>query len=99
MTTKHNVASIEMDTISLYEDNKTNHLSSCNQSISICVSTDHPSSGTLSFRNIRYTLDNRRVSLKRCYSSCSKVKQQPQVILNGISGIFTPGLNAIMGKN
>jgi len=47
----------------------------------------HSSTFTISFRNIEYRLN--RSFLRR---------KSPQIILNKISGIFTTGMNAIMGK-
>jgi hypothetical protein len=88
----------EMNTITLNESNNHNYSSPCDQSISISISTDRSSSGTLPFRNIKYILGGKRVKHRKYYPSCLKPKAQ-QVILNEISGILTPGMNAIMGKN
>ncbi|CAF1473262.1 unnamed protein product [Adineta steineri] len=57
------------------------------------VSMDLTSKGTLSFHNIRYVVGERR---KNCYLSCIKLKSGKKII-NNVSGIFTSGMNAIMG--
>lgn len=55
---------------------------------------------TLSFRDLKYTLPETRTNHRRgqCCSCCLKSKSFKR-ILNKVSGIFTSGMNAIMGKN
>ncbi|CAF3699138.1 unnamed protein product [Adineta steineri] len=57
------------------------------------VSMDLTSKGTLSFHNIRYVVGERQ---KNYYLSCIKLKSGKKII-NNVSGIFTSGMNAIMG--
>lgn len=55
--------------------------------------------GTLSFRDLKYTLYGARSNPRRrkCCESYLK-PESPKRILNKVSGIFKPGMNAIMGK-
>jgi hypothetical protein len=64
------------------------------------ISMDLTSKGTLSFHNINYIVGGRHANsrMKKWYSSFIKPKPGKQVI-NDVSGTFTSGMNAIMGKN
>ncbi len=57
------------------------------------------SAGTLSFRDLKYTLYGTPADRRprKCCPSCLK-PQPPKRILHKVSGIFTSGMNAIMGK-
>lgn len=58
------------------------------------------SSDTLSFHNINYIVGGSRTNarLQKCYPPCIKPKPGRQ-ILHDVSGLFTPGMNAIMGND
>lgn len=64
------------------------------------IPLDVTSKGTLSFHNISYTIIGRQeyTSWKnwRAYFMKSESKKQ---IIDDVSGLFTPGMNAIMGKS
>jgi hypothetical protein len=70
------------------------------------VKHDHPppndlsSARTVSFRSINYTLGDTQADHRRrkWYPSCIKPEPSKQ-ILHNVSGNFTPGMNAIMGKS
>ncbi len=64
------------------------------------TSMDLTSKGTLSFHNISYMIGGRQKigRCKTCYPPFIKPKPKKQIIDN-VSGIFTTGMNAIMGKN
>jgi len=56
--------------------------------------------GTLSFRDIKYILDDTFIDNFRRDWCTSSLKAEPSKrILDDISGIFKTGMNAIMGKN
>lgn len=63
-------------------------------------SMDLFSKGTLSFHNISYMIGGRQKTgrCKHWYPSFTKPKPEKQII-DDVSGIFTTGMNAIMGKN
>ncbi|CAF1662100.1 unnamed protein product, partial [Adineta ricciae] len=71
------------------------------------IDGDHPvppiskhvkSAGTLSFRNIKYTLGDTFVNdLRRQFCIHSLKPDPPKKILDDVSGIFKSGMNAIMG--
>lgn len=64
------------------------------------VLMDPSSAGTLSFHNIDYIVGGRKTNPKSKCCSLPCIKQKPgRQILFDISGVFTTGLNAIMGKN
>ena len=58
------------------------------------------SPGTLSFYNINYTVGGTRINskCKNFYPHCMKPKEGKQILYD-VSGVFTSGMNAIMGKN
>lgn len=60
------------------------------------LSMDSSSTGTLSFHNINYTVGG---TSTQCVKCCPCIKPKPgKQILYDVSGIFTTGMNAIMGK-
>jgi hypothetical protein len=63
------------------------------------ASIDLSSSGTVSFHNINYIVGGSLTNgqKKKCSLPCIKPKSGKQILYN-VSGIFTPGMNAIMGK-
>jgi hypothetical protein len=65
-----------------------------------CVSTDLISKGTLSFHNISCVVGGHEENSrwKNLYPFFMRPEPKKQII-DKISGIFTPGMNAIMGKN
>lgn len=62
--------------------------------ISKPVSNDFISNRTVSFYNVSYTVVSRHETWHLPLMRSGLKKQ----IINGVSGIFTPGMNAIMGK-
>ena len=64
------------------------------------VSMDPLSMGTLSFHNVNYTVggSGTNSSRQKCCLPCIKPNPGRQ-ILQDVSGMFTTGMNAIMGKN
>ena len=64
------------------------------------LSMDPSSMGTLSFHNINYTVGETdpQSLLNKCHLPCVKPKPGRQ-ILHDVSGMFTTGMNAIMGKS
>ncbi|CAF1339002.1 unnamed protein product [Rotaria sordida] len=62
------------------------------------ISMDLSSKGTLSFRNISYVIGRRQMNngCKKWYPFFIKSKSKKQII-DDVSGIFTSGMNAIMG--
>jgi hypothetical protein len=64
------------------------------------VSMDPSSRGTLSFHNIDYIVGGRGTNPKSkcCSLPCIKPKPGRQILFD-VSGVFTTGMNAIMGKN
>ncbi len=65
-----------------------------------CVSMDHASKGKLSFHNVSYVVGGQKqnVRCKNCHPPFIKPKPGKQII-NDVSGIFSSGMNAIMGEN
>jgi hypothetical protein len=61
---------------------------------------DLTSKGTLSFHNISYIAGGHQENSrwKNYYRSFMRPEPKKHII-DDISGIFTPGMNAIMGKN
>ena len=57
------------------------------------ASIDPSSRGVLSFHNISYNIGRKNT---KCHLPCLKVNSGRQIIEN-VSGIFAPGMNAIMG--
>ena len=63
------------------------------------VSMDSISKGTLSFYNISYTVGGRQENGRWKNWQPSFMKSKPKKrIIDDVSGIFTSGMNAIMGK-
>jgi hypothetical protein len=63
-------------------------------------SSDHTLASTnLSFRDLKYTLHGTRTDdrQRKCYPSCLK-PPAPKRILHNVSGIFSSGMNAILGN-
>jgi hypothetical protein len=56
---------------------------------------DSSSTGTLSFHNINYIIGGTGPNL--CCTACIKPKPGKQILYD-VSGMFTTGMNAIMGK-
>jgi hypothetical protein len=64
------------------------------------VSMDPSSAGALSFYNIDYFVGGTGTNSKTKSCSLPCIKREPvRQILYDVSGIFTTGMNAIMGKN
>ncbi len=63
-------------------------------------SMDLSSAGALSFHNINYVVGGTETNpiTKKCRLPCFKPKPARQILYD-VSGIFTTGMNAIMGKN
>jgi hypothetical protein len=73
--------------------------SSYDQSDHILTSTNLSSAGTLSFRDLKYTLyDTRTDDQRRKYCPSCLKSPAPKRILHKVSGIFSSGMNAILGK-
>lgn len=62
------------------------------------MSMDPSSRGTLSFHNINYVIGGTGTGNKCCKLPCIKPKPAKH-ILSDVSGVFSTGLNAIMGKS
>jgi hypothetical protein len=64
------------------------------------TSIDLSSPGTLSFHNINYIVDESSTNSlwKKLYPSPKRSSSGKQILSN-VSGVFTSGLNAIMGKS
>lgn len=73
--------------------------SSYNQSDDILVPTNILSTGTLSFRDLKYTLHGTRTDDRRrkCCPSCLKPPAAKRILYE-VSGFFSSGMNAILGK-
>lgn len=65
----------------------------------ILAPTNLSSTGTLSFRDLKYTLHDTRIDDRR-RKYCSSCLKPPSSkwILHKVSGIFSSGMNAILGK-
>jgi hypothetical protein len=65
----------------------------------IRVSMDLSSAGALSFHNINYLVGGTGATptSKICHLPCIKPKPARQILYD-VSGVFTTGMNAIMGK-
>lgn len=64
------------------------------------VSMDSVSKGTVSFHNISYTVGGRQENSpwRNWQPSFMKPKRKTTIV-DDISGVFIPGMNAIMGKS
>ncbi len=100
MSTISTIIPIREITTDINRDTRNNHHpSSYDQSDHTLASTNLSSAGTLSFRDLKYTLYDTRTDDRRrkCCPSCLK-PPTPKQILHEVSGLFSSGMNAILGK-
>jgi len=100
MSATSTIIPIREITTDINRDTRNNHHpSSYDQSDHTLASTNRSSAGTLSFRDLKYTLHGTRTDdrQRKCYPSCLK-PPAPKRILHNVSGIFSSGMNAILGN-